>query len=92
MRNPSAAPVYQELTSKYSANLLTLELDVSSSESAIAAAFDKAKERFGRVDIVLNNAGYAGLGMIEGMPLEEARKIMDVRASSFVSYPFQMPF
>lgn len=58
---------------KYDDNVLTLELDVSKPEQ-IKDAVDKAYNQFGRLDIVLNNAGYSLVGTIE-----EA-KTADVRA------------
>ncbi|KAI1427917.1 retinol dehydrogenase 8 [Xylaria sp. FL1777] len=57
-------------------NVLKLALDVTSSE-AIDAAFSKALERFGRVDVVVNNAGYTVMGDTETSTPQEGRTLFD---------------
>ncbi|KAI1147606.1 retinol dehydrogenase 8 [Nemania diffusa] len=57
-------------------NVLKLALDVTSTE-AIDAAFKKALERFGRVDVVVNNAGYTVMGDTEASTGQEARELFD---------------
>ncbi|KAH9932811.1 NAD-P-binding protein [Epithele typhae] len=57
--------------------LLVLALDITSSAEAIAAAFTAAKARFGRIDVVVNNAGYAGLGEAEGIPERDGRALFE---------------
>lgn len=57
--------------------LLVLPLDVADRE-AIAQTFRAAEAHFGRVDVVVNNAGYAVEGEIEGIPEEVARAQMEV--------------
>ena len=46
------------------ARLLSLELDVTVPRHAISAA-EAAQVRFGRIDVLVNNAGYGQLGMFE---------------------------
>lgn len=77
LRNPAAlaSAVWVE---HYGPNqLLVVPLDVTNQEQ-IDAAFEKTKEHFGRLDVVVNNAGYALMGEIEGTPDDEARKAMEV--------------
>jgi NAD(P)-dependent dehydrogenase (short-subunit alcohol dehydrogenase family) len=57
-------------------NLLVLLMDVTD-EVAIKESVDKTINRFGRIDILLNNAGYGHLGAIEEATTEEARKNFD---------------
>ncbi len=54
-----------------------LLLDVNESDS-IHAAIEQIKSDKGRIDLLVNNAGYGGYGMIEGMPIDEARRQFDV--------------
>src|SRR6266542_955441 len=56
-----------------SENLLVLKLDVTKQEDA-KSAVEKAKERFGRVDVLVNNAGYGQLGWFENNSDEQIRK------------------
>jgi NAD(P)-dependent dehydrogenase (short-subunit alcohol dehydrogenase family) len=68
-RNPSAL---DDLGTKHGDSLLPLELDVTDREAAFAA-LKQAHERFGRLDIVVNNAGYGHFGMVEEISEQEAR-------------------
>lgn len=65
-----------DLTTQYRDRVLPLDLDVTDAavvERALAAARDK----FGRVDVVVNNAGYANTAAIEDMTLDDFRKQVD---------------
>ncbi|MGK5683371.1 SDR family oxidoreductase [Actinoplanes sp. URMC 104] len=61
-----------ELASKHGDNVLPIELDVTDRE-AVLAALKQAFDRFGRLDVVVNNAGYGQFGMIEEISEQEAR-------------------
>ncbi len=56
---------------------LKLELDVSSPDS-VSAAVGQVTQRFGRIDMLINNAGYALRGAVEEIPVDEFRKMLDV--------------
>ncbi|KAG1727469.1 uncharacterized protein EDB91DRAFT_891518 [Suillus paluster] len=60
-----------------SSQLLVIQLDVTKSEG-VAAAFARAKEVFGRIDVVFNNAGQSVTGEMESVSEEEARQMFDV--------------
>ncbi|KAI0072706.1 NAD(P)-binding protein [Panus rudis PR-1116 ss-1] len=68
----------QPLTSQYPSNqLLVAELDVTN-QKHIECAFEATKEHFGRLDVIVNNAGYGLSSEIETAPDEEARKQIEV--------------
>lgn len=54
-------------------SLLTAQLDVTD-DSSRRAAFQFAEDKFGGVDILINNAGYGQMGPVEEVPLELVRK------------------
>ena len=58
-------------------NLLPVELDITN-EKDIQNAISNGIEKFGQIDVVVNNAGYNLLGNIEELSDSEFRKTMDV--------------
>lgn len=56
--------------------VLKLELDVTSIPS-IEAALQATVEKFGRIDVVVNNAGYTLVGDTEGAEDQESRAVLD---------------
>ena len=65
-----------DLKEKYGANVLTLELDVTRPDQ-VKTAVTQAHDHFGRLDIVLNNAGYSLVGTIEEASADEVRALYD---------------
>ena len=65
-----------DLVATYGDRVLALTLDVTD-RAACFAAVAQAHERFGRLDIVVNNAGYGHFGMIEELTEEEFRAQME---------------
>lgn len=57
--------------------VVPVSLDVTSDESA-AAAINQIIEAEGRIDALVNNAGYGSLGPMECVSLEEAQRQLDV--------------
>jgi NAD(P)-dependent dehydrogenase (short-subunit alcohol dehydrogenase family) len=65
-----------DLAAKYGDRLLPLRLDVTDREGAFAAV-EQAHERFGRLDIVVNNAGYGHFGTVEELSETDVRDQME---------------
>jgi NAD(P)-dependent dehydrogenase (short-subunit alcohol dehydrogenase family) len=61
-----------DLAAQFGDRLLPLKLDVTDKD-AVATAVKDAHDRFGRLDVVVNNAGYGQFGMIEEISEQEAR-------------------
>lgn len=59
-----------------SSQLLILPLDVISVEQ-IDQTFANVKEHFGRLDVVVNNAGYGLVAEVESTPEDEARRCFE---------------
>ncbi|MDP9795184.1 NAD(P)-dependent dehydrogenase (short-subunit alcohol dehydrogenase family) [Catenuloplanes nepalensis] len=74
----STARLTEALGAADTARLLPLEVDLAD-EARVAAAVDAAKQRFGRIDVVVNNAGYGFLGAVEETTDAEVRQMFDVQ-------------
>lgn len=72
-RNLSAL---DDLVNKYGNNVLALQLDVNDRNNDFASIL-KAKEHFGNIDVLINNAGYGLFGAIEEMTEKEVRDQME---------------
>ncbi len=66
------AKTLADLAEKYGDALLPIALDVTDRDADFAAV-KQAHDHFGRLDIVVNNAGYGHFGFIEELSEQEAR-------------------
>ena len=69
-RNPAQVA---DLVEQYHDRALAVALDVTD-PAAARSAFEAALARFGRVDVVVNNAGYANVAPVETGPEEDFRR------------------
>ncbi|MDQ0998202.1 NAD(P)-dependent dehydrogenase (short-subunit alcohol dehydrogenase family) [Phyllobacterium ifriqiyense] len=73
-RNPAQV---EDIAKGHEDNALVLKLDVTKPEE-VAAAVKAAEARFGRIDVLVNNAGIGYFGSLEESDLAEARKMFDI--------------
>src|SRR3970282_1555810 len=73
MRNTSKAGKIQEIAKKENLNLKVIELDVDK-EDSIKSAVKKFKEQKGRIDVLVNNAGYGFFCVIEDITMDDLKE------------------
>lgn len=78
MRSPEKETELSELD-----NVLVTRLDVqdaASTEQAVKAGIEK----FGQIDVLLNNAGYGAYGVLEATPMEKVARQFDVNVFGLI--------
>ncbi|MEU4363322.1 SDR family NAD(P)-dependent oxidoreductase [Promicromonospora sp. NPDC023987] len=63
---------HAELVAAYGEAVFPLELDVTD-KTAVFESVKRAKERFGRLDVIVNNAGWAQVGTVEELAEQDLR-------------------
>lgn len=66
----------QSLVEQYGSTVLPLELDITD-RNACFEAIRKATAHFGRLDVVINNAGMGVVSMVEELGEQDAKNIME---------------
>jgi NAD(P)-dependent dehydrogenase (short-subunit alcohol dehydrogenase family) len=69
VRNPEAL---KELTEEFSSHLLVVKLDVTDKKESFKA-IEAGKTQFGRIDVLINNAGYGHIGTVEELNEQDVR-------------------
>ncbi|MEU5426201.1 SDR family NAD(P)-dependent oxidoreductase [Streptomyces olivoreticuli] len=62
-----------DLVERFGDKVFPAALDVTDAAAA-AAALDAARDRFGRIDVIVNNAGYANVAPVETAPEDDFRR------------------
>lgn len=65
-----------DLVKQYGDNILSIQLDVNDRDADFAAV-KRAKDHFGSIDVLINNAGYGLFGAVEETSEKEARDQME---------------
>jgi NAD(P)-dependent dehydrogenase (short-subunit alcohol dehydrogenase family) len=76
-RNSRHCEALQSLAKREDLPLHVLEMDVSNDDS-VPSAIEEALKSAGRIDVVLNNAGVAALGITEAYTIQKIQKLFDV--------------
>lgn len=76
-RNAGASAGFAKTAADERLALSVLDLDVTR-EDSVGRAVDAALAEAGQIDVVINNAGYAGLGATEGYTVEQFQQMYDV--------------
>jgi NAD(P)-dependent dehydrogenase (short-subunit alcohol dehydrogenase family) len=79
MRNTDGknAAVAQELSAI--PNIEVVDIDITSDES-VKQAFEKVLNKYGVIDVLVNNAAVAGFGLLEAYSLDQFRQMLEVNA------------
>jgi NAD(P)-dependent dehydrogenase (short-subunit alcohol dehydrogenase family) len=72
MRNTGKAGEIQKIAKKENLNLEVIELDIDK-ENSIKSAVKKVLEQKGRIDVLVNNAGYGIFGCVEDISMDELK-------------------
>jgi len=83
MRDINKGGKIKEIAKKENIPIDVIELDVDSEESIISAIKKIIKDN-GRIDVLVNNAGYGQFGCTEDVPVEEFRKQFETNFFSIV--------
>jgi len=83
MRDTGKAIELQEAAKKENLSIDVIELDVDK-ENSIMSAVKKVMSEAGRIDVLVNNAGYGQFGCTEDVPIEDFRKQFETNFFSIV--------
>jgi NAD(P)-dependent dehydrogenase (short-subunit alcohol dehydrogenase family) len=58
-------------------NIDVVEIDVTS-DTSVKTAFETTLKKHGKIDVLVNNAGVAGFGLLEAFSIDQIRKMFEV--------------
>jgi NAD(P)-dependent dehydrogenase (short-subunit alcohol dehydrogenase family) len=76
-RNSKHREALESLASQEKLPIQVIEMDVCN-DASVSSATEQILERAGRIDVVINNAGVAAIGITEAYTLEKIQKLFDV--------------
>ena len=82
-RNKDNREALEQIAASENIPLHVLELDVTD-EASVQNAATAAFNRYGRLDVVINNAGFAGIGVTEAYTAEQFQQMFDVNVYGVV--------
>lgn len=77
MRNAAAARELEQLAQREALNLQALELDVTQ-DTSVENAVNEVVAKCGRIDVLVNNAGYGIMDLSETVTVAQAQRQLDV--------------
>lgn len=77
MRNTSSSNKAVAATLNGISNIEVVEMDVTSTES-VNTAVQGILKKYGRIDVLVNNAGIAGIGLLEATSIEQMKRVFEV--------------
>jgi len=92
MRNTKIknAAVAQELDAI--ANIEVVDIDIAN-DASVTAAFDTIIAKYGKIDVLVNNAAVSGFGLLEGYSLDQVRNMFEVNVYGVLrTYQAVLPF
>ena len=76
-RNAEAAAKLQKAAEGASGELLVLDLDVTN-DGSVESGIRSAEEKFGAIDVLVNNAGFGAGGFAEAFTADEYKQVFEV--------------
>jgi NADP-dependent 3-hydroxy acid dehydrogenase YdfG len=74
----------EEKIGKNNPNLLTLTVDITN-DSEVRQAINETVNKFGKIDVAVNNAGYLLLGSLEEVSAQEFQQSLNVNVNAFLN-------
>ena len=59
------------------ANIEVVDIDITD-DTSVTTAFEKVLTKYGKIDVLVNNAAVSGFGLVEGYSLDQIRQMFEV--------------